>query len=67
VEDVNIRPAPLTEQAYVLHSFAESIRTRKAAETSGDDNLQSFAAVMAGVRSATQRRTVDVAELLERG
>ena len=53
-----------TGQAAVLHHFAQSIRTNEPAETSGADNLWSFAAVMAGVKSATEGRTVEVAELL---
>ena len=48
----------------LLRHFAESIRTNAPAETSGDDNLWSFAAVMAGVKSASERRAVDIAELL---
>ncbi|HEX4124448.1 MAG TPA: Gfo/Idh/MocA family oxidoreductase [Tepidisphaeraceae bacterium] len=48
----------------ILHEFAESVRTGKPMQVSGQDNLWSFAAVMAGVQSARQGQTVDVAELL---
>ena len=57
-------PQPLTGQARLLADFAGAIRTGTPAETSGADNLWSFAAVMAGVISARERRTVDVRELL---
>jgi hypothetical protein len=57
---------PLESQAKLLSDFAESIRTNKPAETSGEDNLWSFGAVMAGVISAKEGRTVDVAELIGR-
>jgi predicted dehydrogenase len=51
-------------QARLLADFARAIRTNEPAETSGADNLWSFAAVIAGVTSATTGRTVDVSELL---
>ena len=54
----------LTGQAALLQRFADAIRSGVPAETSGSDNLQSFAAVMAAVTSATERRTVDVVSML---
>jgi predicted dehydrogenase len=57
---------PLRAQAKLLHDFAEAIRTGKQPETSGQDNLWSFGAVMAGVISAREGRTVDVQELIGR-
>ena len=63
-ESVAIPPVERTGQAALLHHFAESVRANAPAETSGADNLWSFAAVMAGVISATEHRAVDVAELL---
>jgi predicted dehydrogenase len=61
---IDIPPVERTGQVALLHRFAESIRTNTPAETSGADNLWSFAAVMAGVTSATEGRAVDVAESL---
>ena len=55
---------PLAGQARLLSDFAAAIRSGKPAETSGEDNLWSFATVMAGVISAREKRTVDVRELL---
>jgi predicted dehydrogenase len=61
---IEIPPLDRTGQAALLHQFAQSIRTNAPAETSGEDNLRSFAAVMAGVKSATEGRSVDVTALL---
>jgi predicted dehydrogenase len=55
-----------TGQAATLHAFADAIRAGAAAQISGEDNLWSFGAVMAGVRSAEEGRTVDVAEVMGR-
>lgn len=52
------------EQAELLHQFAQAIRTGQPAETSGEDNLWSFGAVMAGVKSAKEGGTVEVATLI---
>jgi predicted dehydrogenase len=57
-------PLPVANQARLLADFATAIRTGTAAETSGEDNLWSFATVIAGVVSAKEKRTVDVRELL---
>jgi predicted dehydrogenase len=54
----------LAGQARLLHDFAHAIRTGKPAETSGEDNLWSFATVIAGVISAKEKRTVNVRDLL---
>jgi predicted dehydrogenase len=67
VEPIPIGEIPLEGQAALLHRFAEAIRSGKPAETSGEDNLWSFGAVMAGVISAREGRTVSVAELIGRG
>jgi predicted dehydrogenase len=61
---IEIPPVDRTGQAALLHAFAISIRNNEPAETSGADNLWSFAAVMAGVISATEGRSVPVGELL---
>jgi predicted dehydrogenase len=62
--EIDNDPQALTGQARLLADFATAIRTGAPAETSGDDNLWSFAAVMAGVISAKEKRTIDVSELL---
>jgi predicted dehydrogenase len=61
---VEIPAVPLNGQAALLAAFARAIHTGEPAPTSGADNLWSFAAVMAGVASATSGTTVDVATLL---
>jgi predicted dehydrogenase len=63
-QSIDIPPIQRAGQAALLHHFAQSIRTNEPAETGGADNLWSFAAVMAGVKSATVGRAVEVAELL---
>jgi predicted dehydrogenase len=55
-----------TGQAATLALFAEAIRSGKPAQISGEDNLWSFGAVMAGVASAKEGRTVDVGALVGR-
>jgi len=55
---------PLEGQNWLIRDFAQAIRTNTPGETSGQDNLWSFGAVMAGVKSIKEGRTVDVAELL---
>jgi predicted dehydrogenase len=62
--EIDSDPQPLTGQARLLSDFANAIRTGQPAETSGTDNLWSFATVIAGVISAKEKRTVDVRELL---
>jgi predicted dehydrogenase len=63
-QSIDIPELPLKGQAALLKNFANAIRTNTSAETSGRDNLWSFATVMAAVISSEQRRSVDVAELL---
>lgn len=64
VEEKIAAPAlTLADQSATLHNFAQAIRTGTPAETSGQDNLNSFGAVMAGVQSAREGRVVDVREL----
>lgn len=62
--EIDNDPLPLTGQARLLSDFANAIRSGTPAETSGADNLWSFATVIAGVISAKEKRTVDVRELL---
>jgi predicted dehydrogenase len=63
-ESIDIPTLPENGQQILLRKFAESIRTGKPGETSGEDNLWSFATVIAGVLSAKEGRTIDVADLL---
>jgi predicted dehydrogenase len=64
-EPIEVPAAALNGQAQLLSDFAQAIRTGQPAQTSGQDNLWSFAAVMAGVKSATTGRAVEVASLVE--
>jgi predicted dehydrogenase len=61
---VEVPPLAQNGQARLLADFAAAVRSGTPAETNGADNLHSFAAVIAGVISATEHRTVEVAELL---
>jgi predicted dehydrogenase len=66
-EAVDAGSIPLTDQAALLASFAEAIRSGKPGATSGEDNLNSFGAVIAGVVSAEEQRIVEVMGLMEMG
>ena len=55
---------PHPEMHGTLHAFAEAIRTGTPAETCGADNLFSFGAVAAAIRSAQEERWVTVEEIL---
>jgi predicted dehydrogenase len=63
-EAVAAEAVPWNGQSKLLADFAQAIRTGAPAQTSGQDNLWSFAAVIAGVHSAERHGTVDVRELL---
>jgi predicted dehydrogenase len=65
-ESIEIPALPQNGQQILLRKFAESIRTNTPGETSGEDNLQSIATVIAGVTSAQEKRSVDVSEVLAR-
>lgn len=52
-------------QTATLHLFAEAIRSGAPNEISGENNLGSFAAVEAAIRSAQENRTVSVAEVTQ--
>ena len=56
---------PEQGQSALLTRFVKAIDTRTSPETSGADNLWSFAAVTAGVISSREGRSVDVAGLLQ--
>jgi len=64
-ESVDLDVAPPNGQMRLLADFAAAIRSGEAAETSGEDNLWSFGAVIAGVESAKAGgKIVDVAKLI---
>ncbi len=52
IESIDAPPIPREAQEALLYDFAEAIRTNRPAQTSGADNLHSFAAVMCAVESA---------------
>lgn len=64
-EEVEVTPVQHEDLGGTLHSLAEAIRTGVPAPTSGEDNLRTFAAVMSAVKSAQEKRPVEVAELLD--
>jgi predicted dehydrogenase len=63
-ETIPLDQPELTGQAATLHAFAEAIRMSTPAQISGEDNLWSFGAVMAGVRSAEEGRPVSVNDVV---
>jgi predicted dehydrogenase len=62
--DIPQLPREQVGQARLLRDFAAAIRANHPSPTSGEDNLWSFAAVMAGVMSAPLRRSIDVGALI---
>lgn len=64
LETVELRPIEREGAKTTLHSFAEAIRSGTPAEISGEDNIHSFGAVMAGVISARENRSVEVREII---
>jgi len=64
IEQIDSPSLELEGQAALLASFATAIRTGVAAETSGANNIPSFAAVIAGVISAREGRPVNLKELI---
>jgi predicted dehydrogenase len=58
---------PATErntERQMFYEFTEAVRTGVPAQISGHDNIWSFGAVMAGLQSAREGGTVDVAKLI---
>ncbi len=66
IENIEPTAMALVSQAALLSNFANAIRTGTPAETSGQDNLGSFGAVIAGVLSTQESRTVNVMDLIGR-
>jgi predicted dehydrogenase len=64
IEELAVDPLPLEGQSAVLRAFADAIRTGRPASTCGADNLQSFGAIMAAVRSAETGLPVNVQNIL---
>jgi predicted dehydrogenase len=63
-KDHDIPPTQGNSERQMLHEFAEAIGTGIPMQVSGQDNLWSFGAVMAGVQSAREGQAVDVAKLI---
>jgi predicted dehydrogenase len=64
VEPVDCTPLDPADRAATLAGFARAIRTGKSASTSGRDNLWSFGAIMAAVKSTETRRPVNVTRFI---
>lgn len=64
VTPVEISSDPMNGQAELLKRFAIAIRSGQPGETSGADNLWSFGAVMAGVKSAKEGRVIEVGDVI---
>lgn len=67
VEEVEAAPIEFEGLAATLHLFAEAIRTGELSEISGENNLGSFAAVEAGIKSAQEGRAVTLQEIISLG
>lgn len=65
LEEIQVPPIELTELVATLHLFAESIRSSQSSEISGVNNLSSFAAVYAGIKSAEEGRAVSLQEIIQ--
>lgn len=64
IEEVPLQPIDLEGQPGLLKTFATAIRSNQPAPTSGRDNIQSFGAVMAAVKSAETGKIVNVNALI---
>jgi predicted dehydrogenase len=62
---IDLPPIRDVDRAGSLAAFAEAVATGREPETSGRRNLGTLALTYAAVRSATEHRRVDVAELLD--
>lgn len=62
---IDLDPIRDLDRAGSLAAFADAVRTGREPETSGRRNLGTLALTYAAVRSATEGRRVDVAELLD--
>lgn len=63
-EKIELTPVEFESLHGTLREFGKSIQTGVPAPISGEDNLYTFAAVMAAVKSAQETRPVEIAELL---
>lgn len=64
VEMIALAPLPREGQADTLHRFAEAIRSGIPGETSGEDNLQTLATLIAAMKSAEEKRSVLISEII---
>ena len=58
---VDLLPLEASDQAGILREFADAIRSGRAPETSGNDNIRSLAIVLACVESIEREGAVNVA------
>lgn len=65
VEEVEVPEIERRELVATLQLFAAAIRSGELNEISGENNLQSFAAVYAGIKSAQEGRAVSLQEIIE--
>jgi predicted dehydrogenase len=64
-EEMPLDDLRLSGQDALLAEFIAAIREGREPECNGKDNLKSLAIVFAAIRSATENRTVEIAELME--
>ncbi len=64
IEDVVVPVTEVKSQHETLHRFAEAIRTGVPGETSGEDNINSLAIVVAAMKSIRENREVSLSEIL---
>ncbi len=67
LREETIEPPALefSARAATLHEFATVIRSGAVSELDGANNLWSFGAVIAGMESCRNGRTVDVADMID--
>ncbi len=65
VQEVQPQPLEFDSIKGTLHDFAVSIRGGAEAQTSGEDNIHSLATVFAAVKSAQEKRSVELSEVLQ--
>jgi len=62
-EQIPLDNPPLQGQDALLHEFLSAIREGREPECSSRDNIKSLAMVFAAIKSARERRQVDIAEM----
>ncbi len=62
--EAELIPMELQDRDYSLYEFAESIKQDRKPETSGEDNIKTFATILSAIESAKEKKEVSVKDKL---